>query len=80
MRNLNKNIQSQADMLAKDYDTLSISDRYDLKANQFNQYFPQPAKIKTDQEELDEQREKLGLKKVQYKRSSLDEKDEEPRY
>ncbi len=44
-------------------DTLSVQDRYDLKAYQFNQYFPVPEKKKTVEEELQEERERLGLGK-----------------
>ena len=46
-----------------------------------NQYFPAPNFGKSEQEQLDEQREKLGLKKGGQKRNaSIQEKDEEPRY
>ena len=56
-------------------------DRYDVMAYAHNQYFPPPNFGKTEQEQLDEEREKLGLKKGANKRSSsIQEKDEEPRY
>lgn len=65
--NLSKQIESTSKLLnlsqdEKD-DTLSTADKYDLKAYQFNQYFPVPAKSKTDAEELEEERKKLGLQK-----------------
>ena len=52
-----------------------------MKAYQFNQYFPQPDPGKTEQELLDELREKLGLKKDTVgRRTSIQKEDEEPRY
>ena len=64
-----------------DDDMFSVMDKYDLKANEFRQYFPQPEAGKSEEQELDEQRRKLGLLKTKSKRNtSLHEEDDEPRY
>ena len=56
-------------------------DRYEVMAYAHNQYFPPPNNGKSEQEWLDEQREKLGLKKgAQKRRGDIQEKDAEPRY
>lgn len=51
--NYNKRQESMSNLLAtKDQvsndDTLSMQDKYDLKAYQFNTYFPVPEKKKTE--------------------------------
>ena len=50
--NLNKQMESMSNLLVKDQvsndDTLSMQDKYDLKAYQFNAYFPVPEKKKTE--------------------------------
>ena len=61
-------------------DTLSEAERYDLKAYQFNQYFPQPKMEKSTEQWLEEKREELGLNMTKSKRFSLQDEDAEPRY
>ena len=43
--------------------SLGAQERYDVMAYAHNQYFPLPNFGKSEQEQLDEEREKLGLKK-----------------
>ena len=45
-------------------DVVSRHDRYDLKANAFNTYFPKAKPIKTEQQIMEEKREALGLKRI----------------
>ena len=61
--------------------TLSSVDRYDLSVFQRQQYFPQPEKVKTEDERLEEERERLGLKKPPLNRKqSVQEHDQGPRH
>ena len=61
---------------------ISVLDKYDLKTNTFRQYFPQPPLARTEEQDLDEERAKLGLNKVKNhgRPTSLQEEDDEPRY
>ena len=62
-------------------DSVSASERYDLKAYQFNQYFPQAKNEKSKEQWLEEKREELGLNSTKdRKRYSMQDEDAEPRY
>ena len=57
-------VDQEAANSQSDNEHLSVIDRYDLKASEFRQYFPQPPAAKSVEDELEEAREKLGLKKM----------------
>ena len=61
--------------------TMSATDRFDLKAYQNNQYFPQPEQKITEEDKLMAKREELGLNVLRIKKHySVQDEDEEPRY
>ena len=75
-------VDQEAANSQSDNEHLSVIDRYDLKASEFRQYFPQPPAAKSVEDELEEAREKLGLKKMKTQKNSesLQEDEDEPRY
>ena len=85
--NLNKRHQDSAARLqtlsqAGDQDdTASVtpSERYDLKAYAFNQYFPEGKREPSHEEWLEKERKKLGLGHHKEK-MTVEERDAEPRY
>lgn len=83
--NLEKQMKSTSKMMALSQedndDSVSASERYDLKAYAFNQYFPQAKNEKSQEQWLEEKREELGLNSIKdRKRYSMQDEDAEPRY
>lgn len=79
--NLKKKFDSSLENL-QNIDTLSVSELYDIKAYRFKNYFPEPPLKILQEDELNEERGKLGLanKNQGKKRISIQEEDELPRY
>ena len=77
--------KSLANMVKKTTSTvespLSTLDKYDESVFQRQQYFPQPEKVQTEDERLEAERVRLGLKKPPITRKqSVQEHDVGPRY